>query len=277
MERFLESAISVYVMAAITVFGVLGTWITGIYYRQMIKQTENMLSTQHALLMQMKNRFENTYRVNKGIDQIPLFVEKQLMNNRFLWIGTERAKNMAVKAGVLCLLFGGSITVLQQVQGFRMNQVITSMSITLLYTGIGWGGYILSGVEESRKQLQVQLTEYFVNTFSKRLMRAKDDEKVLSKVEKPKKKVRTESAFYSERQGDKNRTGSLTPGDTDKIQNPAAHFTEKDLQYLRQSLERIAAGRDKSADEEKTEAEVSEKFSSKEEKMIDDILKEYFV
>ena len=58
---------------------------------------------------------------------------------------------------------------------------------------------------------------------------------------------------------------------TDMAAEEENYFTEEDLQYLRQSLERIAAGKDRSLGNEK-----KHQFSAKEEKVIDDILREYF-
>ncbi len=299
MERFLASAIPVYSMAVITVLGILGTWATGIYYRQMINQTENMMSARHSFLLQMKNRFENTYRVNKGINDVPLFVDKQLTGNRFLGISTEKTGRASQKAGLLCLIFGGAVTLLQQVNGFQTGQVATSLGITLFCSLTGLCVYYLSDMESTQEHLRIQLEEYFTNTLTKRLANSREDEKVLarserrpesgradngrlesiradgsrqdnSRLESRKKKGALSGAFFSEVQDDHAETDSMVKGNMDSEEEN--RFTEEDLQYLRQSLERIAAGKDRSLGSEK-----KHHFSAKEEKIIDDILREYFV
>ncbi|MDO5410457.1 MAG: hypothetical protein Q4F21_08395 [Lachnospiraceae bacterium] len=316
METFLASAVPVYIMTAVTVLGILGTWVTGIYYRQMIKQTENMMSVRHSFLLQMKNRFENTYRVNKGISDIPLFVEKQLKENRLLWVNAERAGKASLKSASVCLVFGGAVTVLQQMNQFESEVIISSLGITLLCFGIGSAIYLLSDIREVQEQLKIELAEYFSNTLSKRMLRSGEDEKMLSRADGRKKKgVAASDLFFADTQ-EKRREEDNTEQRESRVrkfnaqdlneqdsnahdldmqkmnisrrnaQNMNAHNSasshsdsedeerlhEEDLQYLRQSLERIAAGRDKSLGSEK-----KRRFSAKEEKVIDDILREYFV
>lgn len=269
MEKFLASAIPVYVMAAITVLGVLATWATGIYYRQMINQTENMMSARHSFLLQMKNRFENTYRVNKGIDDIPLFVDRQIKGNRFLWISAETAGKASQKAALLCLMLGGAVTVLQQVNGFEVRQVVTSLSITLFCSVIGMSVYLLSDMEQEQEQLRIQLEDFFTNTFAKRMVNAREEEKVLTRTENKRKKSAVKDKFFSDVQEKREEEEAVEKQNTNTEEE---RFTEEDLQYLRQSLERIAAGRDRNLGNGK-----KHRFSEKEEKVIDDILKEYFV
>lgn len=269
MEKFLASAIPVYVMAAITVLGVLATWATGIYYRQMINQTENMMSARHSFLLQMKNRFENTYRVNKGINDIPLFVDRQIKGNRFLWISAEKAGKASQKAALLCLILGGAVTVLQQVKGFEVRQVVTTLGITLFWAVVGMSAYLLSDMEQEQEQLRVQLEEYFANTLSKRMENARDEEKVLTRPENKKKKNTMTDKYFSDV---REKQDEMATAEKQNMDEEEEHFTEEDLQYLRQSLERIAAGRDRNLGNGK-----KHRFSEKEEKVIDDILKEYFV
>lgn len=269
MESFLASAIPVYIMAAITVLGVMGTWATGIYYRQMINQTENMMSARHSFLLQMKNRFENTYRVNKGINDIPLFVDKQLKGNRFLWVSAEKAGKASQKAALLCLIIGGAVTILQQVNDFEVRQVVTSLGITLFCAVVGFGVYLFADMEQEQEQLRIQLEEYFMNTLSKRMVNAREEEKVLTGSESRKKKKSPADKYFSDVQEKHEEKETMEKQEADTEEE---RFTEEDLQYLRQSLERIAAGRDRNLGNEK-----KHRFSAKEEKVIDDILKEYFI
>ncbi|MGN0357283.1 MAG: hypothetical protein ACI4E0_05620 [Blautia sp.] len=299
MERFLASAVPVYIMAVITALGILGTWATGIYYRQMINQTENMMSARNSFLLQMKNRFENTYRVNNGIENVPLFVDRQLNGNRFLGINIQKAGKASQKAALLCLILGGAVTMLQQVNGFAVQQVVTSLGVTLFCSVTGLGIYALSDMEYAQTQLQIQLEEYFSNTLSKRLANSREEENTLarrtdrtesnrndysridgrrsdngradnSRTENRRNKSTVGPSFYSEPQTKRNENEPVGKNGADVEEE--SHFTEEDLQYLRQSLERIAAGRDKSLGDEK-----KHHFSAKDEKVIDDILREYFV
>lgn len=297
MERFLTSAIPVYIMLAVTVLGIIGTWITGIYYRQMIKQTENMMNIHHALILQIKNKFENTYRVNRGIRDIPLFVEKQLNSKWILGLTPQILGKASQKASIVCLIFGCGITVLQQIHYFSAWQVIRSLGITMFFALLGMGVYYLSDMEARREQVRVQLTEYFSNTFAKRVAQAGKDEAFLAKessiqasAAEPDKNIEKLESRAERRKFSRNKA----------VENEISEengLTEADLQYLRQSLERIAAGRDRSLKMEsagedekksifarKTEPESEpvkntgrqHSFSAKDGKLIEDILNEYF-
>lgn len=278
MEKFLASAIPVYVMAAITVLGILGTMATGIYYRQMIKQTENMMNVHQAFLQQIKNRFENTYRINKGIMDIPLFIEKQMSESRFLWMHAEHAGKLSLYGALLCLIWGGNITLLRHSGGLGSSQSIFLLGCTLVCTITGITFYVIVDVKGLHEQLKLQVQEYFTNTLSKRILRAKEDEDTLAKNDVKKSKSRSgEISFSDLTKGKEGKFGADRGAKTEKVQEVSAdteedrRFTKEDIQYLKQSLERIAAGRDRSMEKERVHH-----FSAKEGKIVDDILKDYF-
>ena len=265
MVRFLESAVPVYIMSIVTAAGVIMTWIAGIYYRQMIKQTENMMSVRQPFLLQMKNRFENTYRVNKGIEDIPLFVERQVSGCRIFFMRAQSMARASKNASVCCILLGGVICVLQQRELFTVREIAASGTLTLLFAAIGWGAYILVAPDRQFQYLQLQLAEYFTNTMSKRIGKVRDDEKILaSETEEKERRHKGADAFFAE----KNESDEDVQGTSPEKE----HFTEEDLVYLRQSLERIAAGRENRSGSTKKHS-----FSAKDEKAIEDILKEYFM
>lgn len=304
MERFLTSDIPVYVMAVITLSGILITLTAGIYYQQMIKQTENMLGVRYAFLQQIKNKFENTYRLNKGIEDISLFVDRQLKESRILLMSTETAGKASLKAACLCLLLGTGLYVLQGMFQAAESEMSRTITVTAVCVIAGFSIHVLSDVADKRERLCLQLTEYCVNTFAKRLDRNSEDEKYIrsesdsihnrkvfrrkpdddmrisrTKAENDRKVGRINKDFeqsdmgpdddgYNEKIRDheerKEKTMRLEKAASDQPQ-----FSEDDLQYLRQSLERLAAGREKNASKK-------HKFTSEDEAVVDEILREYF-
>lgn len=277
MEKFLASAIPVYVMAVITVSGILGTLATGIYYRQMIKQTDNMMNVRHVFLQQIKNRFENTYRVNKGITDIPLFIDRQFNDNRFLGMNAEQAGRLSLYGAMLSLLWGGNVVLLRQARGLSSSQNMFLMGCTLICTATGIAFYILADIGGLHRRLRVQILEYFTNTFSKRILRAREDEKALEKSEVKKNKLRGGDGYFADLVKGKDEKIIDKGIKSDKTQEAQAdmdeanRFSKEDIQYLKQSLERIAAGRDRSVGKDRLHH-----FSEKEGKIVDDILKDYF-
>lgn len=344
MERFLESTIPVYVMAAVTILGILGTLATGIYYRQMIRQTENMMNARHSFLLQMKNRFENTYRVNKGIQNIPLFVDKQLGEHRFFLIRAESAGKASQKAALICLIFGSGVTMLQKIHHFGMGRILTSLAMTAFFSITGLCIYFLFDLVKMQERLKLYLEEYFTNNLSRRMARAKEEERILNRADarietksesgldnrtesrhesrldrrmeyrtdnrvedrfdtraESSLEGRAESQLENRTEGRKRKSAmtetsalggqeqrkNVTSTENHRTDFEKNSFTEEDLRYLRQSLERIAAGRERNteaSEHEETQGKSSvsqnekkHRFSAKEEKVIEDILREYFV
>lgn len=276
MEKFLTSAIPVYVMAVITVLGILGTVATGIYYRQMIKQTDNMMNVHHVFLQQIKNRFENTYRVNKGIDNIPLFIDKQLNDNRFLWMHVDNAGKLSLYGAMVCLIWGGNIALLRYANGLHRTQNIFLLGCTLVCAATGVFFYILTDIKGLQRRLRIQTQEYFTNTFSAKILRTKEEENGLSKAETKKSRLRGGELYFADLSRGKDEKDSNTNKGvkTSELQTETGEessFTKDDIHYLKQSLERIAAGRERGTGKDKVHH-----FSEKEGKLIDDILKDYF-
>lgn len=304
MERFLTSDIPVYVMAVITLSGILITLTAGIYYQQMIKQTENMLGVRYAFLQQIKNKFENTYRLNKGIEDISLFVDRQLKESRILLMSTETAGKASLKAACLCLLLGTGLYVLQGMFQAAESEMSRTITVTAVCVIAGFSIHVLSDVADKRERLCLQLTEYCVNTFAKRLDRNSEDEKYIrsesdsihnrkvfrrkpdddmrvsrTKAENDRKVGRINKDFEQSDMGPDNdgynekiRDHEERKEKTMRLEKAASDqppFSEDDLQYLRQSLERLAAGREKNASKK-------HKFTSEDEAVVDEILREYF-
>lgn len=65
-------------MFAFLVCSILGKIMLGILYQNMIKETENMRATDNKLLKQCKLKFVSCYRLNNGVSNIPVFVDKFL-------------------------------------------------------------------------------------------------------------------------------------------------------------------------------------------------------
>ena len=59
------------------------------FYHTMIKETDNMATTNNRLLKQCKVKFANCYQLNGGVSNIPVFVDKFLnrlaFGHLFVW------------------------------------------------------------------------------------------------------------------------------------------------------------------------------------------------
>ena len=76
--EFLETGKVLYIMLAVSVLGILSKLLVNGRYKKLIKQSQNMGTAKDKYLKQWKVKFENTYRSNSGIGNIPVYVVKNL-------------------------------------------------------------------------------------------------------------------------------------------------------------------------------------------------------
>ena len=55
----------------------------GMLYQNMIKEADNMASTENRLLKQCKTKFASCYQMSNGVANIPIFVDKFLNRMSF--------------------------------------------------------------------------------------------------------------------------------------------------------------------------------------------------
>ena len=72
---FREELLVTILMGTFFVLSILGRLLLGMLYRHMIRETDNMATTDNKLLKQCKLKFTNCYQMNKGMPNISIFVD----------------------------------------------------------------------------------------------------------------------------------------------------------------------------------------------------------
>jgi len=88
-------------MFAAMVLSILSRIIIWIIYQNMIKETDNMSATKNKVLKQCKLKFANCYQLNRGVANVPVFVDKFLNK---LSLGPISLQTMYHLSGQLMLL-----------------------------------------------------------------------------------------------------------------------------------------------------------------------------
>ena len=78
MLEFLQTGKAVYLLAAICLIGMAGRLAAGSFYKRLIKETGNMMLTKNKWLRELRQRAEDTYRLNQGVANTRVFVERQV-------------------------------------------------------------------------------------------------------------------------------------------------------------------------------------------------------
>lgn len=171
MLELLESGKALYALAAACVLGILSRLVARNLYKRLMKETDNMTLTKNRFLRDLKQKAENTYRLNQGIYNTKVYLERQLAGYRFIGLSLNGWGNLSGQLTVLCFLLGGAAA-------FGAYWYRCDSYFVALYGCVGVLAGLLTlfmdyGVNlgEHRNQLMNALQDYLENSLMHRLER----------------------------------------------------------------------------------------------------------
>ncbi len=149
--------------------GILYQAAIGIIYQKMIQATDTLSGTENKLLAQCKERFVNSYKLNGGVANISVFVDKFINRIRVLGMSMNFMKHLSgqlMLAGVFVAGFGVCKGI---IEGRKFVELLPFYIISLL--GIYLYLSIMSIVDmpNRRKMLKTNIMDYLENTVAQRL------------------------------------------------------------------------------------------------------------
>jgi hypothetical protein len=233
MHKFLEAGYGNYLMVFFCAIGMIGTYLAAHQYKRLINQSENMMGTSQPFLLQIKNKFQNAYYVNNGVNNVELFVQKNMRELRKYKIRTEFLAKMSSRMSGVCFLLGIIFAAMGYIQEIEFKQMMVSLLVGIITGSIAiLVAYILD-ISSLQDELCLQLKEYLENTFSMKIKNSQMDVN-----------------YFTEESEEE----------------------EDEFSYLKESLEAMASAREK-----EVSSGEKRKLTAKEEKLLEEILKEYFV
>ena len=272
MLTFLETGRALYVLTAVCVLGLLSRWTARGLYKRLIRETDNMTMTKNRWLRDFRQKAENAYRLNQGIQNTQAYLEKQLFGCRFLGLSLNGWSNLSGQLTILCFLLGGAAA-------FGSYWYRCDSYYIVLYGTVGLLTGLLTlfadcgiNLPERRSQLLAALQDYLENSLFRRLAR-----ETAAAAKESVRDAGGSGDIVSERQ--ERRQGRLARKAQIKAQIkelPAETPKEKeaprrDVEYLKQSLEQIAASREKN----RGEGDWIRELSPDELELVGEILKQY--
>lgn len=286
MLQLLQTGNALYVLAAVCVLSLVSKFITRNLYKRLIKETDNMTLTKNKYLRTLKQKTENTYRMNQGISNTQVYLEKQLHGYRFMGLTLGGWTGLSNQMTILCFLLGG-------VGAFAAYWYRSDSYYIVLYGSVG----ILAGLlciladsgwnlGEQKMHLLVALQDYLENTMFGRL--SKEEPEYEIKIAETPETARngTRDNVRAARRGGGNNSGKSnvssnvsssgnSSGRVNRretaVEAPAEPNHRRDIDYLKKSLEQIAASREKNRVDENWMKELK----PDEVKLIGEILQEY--
>ena len=178
--------------------GVLYQVAIGVAYQRMIQATDTMMGTDNKLMKQCKERFIQCYKLNGGVSNIPIFVDKYINRIKFMGMSVNFIKHLSgqiMMAGVFVAGFGVCKGI---IEGERFVDLLPFYIVSL------FGIYLFLSISSivdmpgRRQMLKTNLTDYLENHIAERLEHGLGDkEKLQWELEQEKdtmRRYRTEDA-----------------------------------------------------------------------------------
>lgn len=299
MLEFLQTGKALSVLAVIVLAGTLSKLITRSLYRRLLKDTENMAMTRNKNLTVLKQKLENTYRVNQNVVNSKAYLDKLMYEFRFLHVSLDAWDQVSRQMALLGILAGG-------VGSFLSYHYRIESYYMVLYASVGaMGGLFLLFVESSfrieqkKQKLETILLEYVDNSVFVRAARetaARDftaKEGVLRELPLREDGVgenglreplprRSRVRSMKERNSKAEELLRTVRGMKEKEDSGPESPARREIESLRESMEQIAASRDKTKEEailKKNESggrDWTKSISEEEMKLIGEVMREYF-
>ena len=163
--------------------------VLGALYGRMLRETENMAATRNEGLRRCKLKFMNCYRLNNGVSNVNVFVEKFLAN---MSVGPFRLDQMYHISGQTMLLSVAAVGV-GICKGIALGRSLWQIvpfyiaCFILLYFYFALSAAL--DIVGMRKMLKIQLVDYLENHLSARIGTAQEDMDMLYGEQKGKRIV----------------------------------------------------------------------------------------
>lgn len=279
MLEFLQTGKALYVLAALCGVGVITRWLVRNLYKRLIKESDNMTLTRNKSLRVFKQKTETAYQINMGIPKVKPYLERQMYDFKYLGVSLHGWNTFSGQMTLWCFLAGGGLA-------FVSYWYRTDPYYIVLYgsAGIFTGLFTIlvdqgAGVTEKRQQLFASLDNYLENTLIYRLDMEKGEMREILPAE-----MDTEQDKRAERRGARQRVRNgqqekplekqVISRRKERLPEEAGTFSKNDADFLKHSLEQIAAGREKEKDSRPREDWLKE-LNPEELKLVGEILQEY--
>lgn len=183
----------------VVVISVVLQMLIGNVLGRMVYEAENMASTENKQLKQFKLKFMNCYKMNEGMGNVTVFVERFLEK---IAIGKVRVSSIHRISSQL-MLFAVLLSGLGAARGIVLNETVGQVLPFYVFAFLGLYIYYVAtsfaGMEEKKLSLKFSLVDYLENHMVGRL---KQTEEVLNQKLGEKNEqipVRPKESFFSEK------------------------------------------------------------------------------
>lgn len=151
----------------------------GLLYRNMIKEADNMASTENRLLKQCKTKFASCYQMSNGVANIPVFVDKFLNRMSLGHLSFETIYHLSGQLMLLSVVFSG-VGVCKSILGGRtVGDVLPFYIVSFFGLYIYFSVSTVVDIRGKKRVLKVNLVDYLENHLSPRIDITRQDMEML--------------------------------------------------------------------------------------------------
>lgn len=178
MTSFVENKELVAMTIILLLLSILCKFITGIFLNTLIREAENMSSTENKVLKQCKVKFRNCYKLNDGVPNIPVFVDKFLNRIQIGKFSMDGLSHFAGQLMMLSVFFAGAGACKGIIDGKTLGEILPFYLISFLGLYLYFSVSGLVDVHGKKAVLKTSLTDYLENHMAARLSLLDESERM---------------------------------------------------------------------------------------------------
>ncbi len=153
--------------------------LLGFLYQKMIKEADNMATTDNKLLKQCKLKFANCYQLNNGVANIPVFVDKFLNRLALGPFSFETLHHLSGQSMLISVIFAGAGICKAIADGWTLGAILPFYIISFMGLYLYFSVSSVVDVKGRRRVLKVNLVDYLENHLSARMEVTEGDMEML--------------------------------------------------------------------------------------------------
>lgn len=178
-QIFRDEIVVTICMMSFLVLSIFLRTLLGSLYQNMIKETDNMASTENKLLKQCKLKFANCYQLNNGVANIPVFVDKFINRLSLGPVSFSTMYHLSGQAMLLSVVSSG-VGICRSILGGRMlGEILPFYIVSFVGLYLYFSVSTVVDIKGKRRMLKVNLVDYLENHLSGRIDVTENDMEML--------------------------------------------------------------------------------------------------
>lgn len=138
-------------------------------YQNMIRETENMATTNNKLLKKCKLKFANCYQLNNGVANIPVFVDKFISRLALGPLSFESLYHLSGQTMLLSVVCAGIGICKCILEGRTVGEILPFYIVSFLALYAYFSISTVLDIKGRRRNLKINLVDYLENHLSARI------------------------------------------------------------------------------------------------------------